>query len=519
MPAVTGYENGYIDIHSVTVYPIVNYLLHFLFGNNYTCRIITHLLGLVHFTMATTDATVVMTSSYNCEPQAFYEDKCLLNTSTRAKYHVTGECVQLWTSSQDIDVNGLSLELECHEDIWKPEVIQRIVTLIFIMTLTLIGNIIIIIVLTCSKYRKLNSRVNIFIINLAIGDLTVCCFTMTTEALFVVFEGAWVLGPIACKVLLYIQTITLASTTFILVAMSCDRFLAICRPLNLPGSRARKSIIFAWIMALVFASPQLLIFKEVPDGIYSDGEIKLYCKSRGYTAWWQRKLYITMMASYILIIPTIVISFCYINVVRVVWRQGKNVTTGSGVTLRRTSNRSIPRAKVKTVKMTLSIILSFIMCWTPYFVVHLIHVWSDYKYDIPETVYVFAETMALLNSALNPILYGCFNIKLKRGLMEIFCPDRIRTDVNQSFATRKQATVDYHCMNVVKNASRCTKAPSTSSNSSHKGDRDPPGGGGRSKETVVDTGDGKNGYKLRVRFFKSDEDNCNIVCPTPSEVL
>jgi neuropeptide S receptor 1 len=341
---------------------------------------------------------------------------------------------------------------------------------------------------------------------------------MTTEALFVVFEGAWVLGAIACKVLLYVQTITLASTTFILVAMSCDRFLAICRPLSLPGSRARKSIIFAWTMSLVFASPQLFIFKEVPDGIYPDGEIKLYCKSRGYTAWWQRKLYITTMSSYILVIPTIIISYCYINVVRVVWRQGKELSAGSGVTLRRTTSRSIPKAKIKTVKMTLSIILSFIMCWTPYFVVHLIHVWSDYQYNIPVTVYVFAETIALLNSALNPILYGCFNIKLKRGLMEIFCPDRLRTEVNHSFTTHAQTAVDYHCMNVVKNSARCTERASSSSTSSHRGDRDIPNGG-RVKETVVDTGDGKNGYKLRVRFFKNGDDKCDVVCPGQNKAL
>ena len=73
--------------------------------------------------------------------------------------------------------------------------------------------------------------------------------------------------------------------------------------------------------------------------------------------------------------------------------------------------KAIPRAKVKSIKMTLTIICVFIMCWTPYFVVHLIHIWSNYTYQIPDSVYALAETMALWNSALNPILYGCFNVK------------------------------------------------------------------------------------------------------------
>jgi hypothetical protein len=73
------------------------------------------------------------------------------------------------------------------------------------------------------------------------------------------------------------------------------------------------------------------------------------------------------------------------------------------------------------LQMTLSIICAYIGCWAPYFVVHLIHIWSEYKYFIPDFVYVSAETVTLVNSAVNPILYGCFNLQLKRGLVEVCC--------------------------------------------------------------------------------------------------
>ena len=92
------------------------------------------------------------------------------------------------------------LKLLNHKDIWTAAVIQRVVMLTVIMLMTLVGNVAIVLVLTCSRYRKLNSRVNVFIVNLAIGDLSVFLFTMTTELLFVVFEGAWVVGAAACKI-------------------------------------------------------------------------------------------------------------------------------------------------------------------------------------------------------------------------------------------------------------------------------------------------------------------------------
>ena len=46
---------------------------------------------------------------------------------------------------------------------------------------------------------------------------------MTTEILFVAF-GEWVLGAIACKIIVYGQIVTLASATFLLTGMAIDRY-------------------------------------------------------------------------------------------------------------------------------------------------------------------------------------------------------------------------------------------------------------------------------------------------------
>ena len=59
--------------------------------------------------------------------------------------------------------------------------------------------------------------------------------------------------------------------------------------------------------------------------MYKTGVIKYACKSVGYTAWWQRKSYFTFLTLYILVIPAVLITYCYVNVVRVVWQSGKQV--------------------------------------------------------------------------------------------------------------------------------------------------------------------------------------------------
>jgi len=88
--------------------------------------------------------------------------------------------------------------------------------------LTLLGNISLIVIIA-SRAELRHKRVSVFLLNLAVGDLMVCFVTMTTEILFVAF-GEWVLGAVACKLIVYAQIVTLASTTFLLTAMSIDRY-------------------------------------------------------------------------------------------------------------------------------------------------------------------------------------------------------------------------------------------------------------------------------------------------------
>jgi len=54
-----------------------------------------------------------------------------------------------------------------------------------------------------------------------------CSYLKAQEWVLEPHLKAWVLGPSMCKLVLYVQIVTLASTTFILTAMSVDRYLAI----------------------------------------------------------------------------------------------------------------------------------------------------------------------------------------------------------------------------------------------------------------------------------------------------
>ena len=76
--------------------------------------------------------------------------------------------------------------------VWSAEVTFRVCVIIILMVATLGGNCALICFTSCSR-RLRRCRVNTFLINLAIGDIMVCVFTMTTEIAFVAF-GEWKFG-------------------------------------------------------------------------------------------------------------------------------------------------------------------------------------------------------------------------------------------------------------------------------------------------------------------------------------
>ena len=179
----------------------------------------------------------------------------------------------------------------------------------------------------------------------------------------------------------------------------------------------------------------------------------------------------TLVCVTLFFIPAILISACYISIVRTIWRKGKamansvNAEATDEQESRRASSRGlIPKAKVKTVKMTFVIIFVFILCWSPYMVYDLLQVLLQallllfisrvfslrFKvYDlIPRNyaVATFFQSLAPLNSAANPLIYCLFSTNIGTKIGNILCcrkkqevlPTGLTTTTNSSTLQQPQ---------------------------------------------------------------------------------
>ena len=75
--------------------------------------------------------------------------------------------------------------------------------------------------------------------------------------------------------------------------------------------------------------------------------------------------------------------------------------------------RFMMSSKRQVVRMSLSVIVGFVACWLPYFVVSLVRIFTDYRYRLSGLLSA-AELLALAHSALNPLIYGVFSARTLR---------------------------------------------------------------------------------------------------------
>ncbi|XP_011056707.1 PREDICTED: cardioacceleratory peptide receptor-like isoform X2 [Acromyrmex echinatior] len=264
------------------------------------------------------------------------------------------------------------------------------------------GNTAVLAGLLLGKRRK--SRMNFFIMQLAFVDLLVGLISVLTDIIWRT-TVAWYAGNIACKLIRFMQAVVTYSSTYVLVALSIDRYDAITRPMNFSGSwwRARALVITAWALSALFSMPIVFLYEEKQIQDTPQCWIDL-----DPTQW---KIYMSLVSFSLFIAPTLIIGGCYTVIVVTIWSQGAALRQGPTRDTRRASSRGlIPKAKIKTVKMTFVIVFVFILCWSPYIVFDLLQVYGHIrKTQTNIAVATFIQSLTPLNSAANPIIYCLFS--------------------------------------------------------------------------------------------------------------
>ncbi|XP_049837149.1 alpha-2C adrenergic receptor-like isoform X1 [Schistocerca gregaria] len=158
---------------------------------------------------------------------------------------------------------------------------------------------------------------NFFIMQLALADLTVGLINVLTDIVTRI-TIVWYAGNVACKIVRFLQAVVTYSSTYMLVALSIDRYDAITHPMNFSGSwrRARALVVTAWGLSFLFSIPSMIFFEEQPI----QGHAQCWID---FPHNWQWQVYMTLVAVALFIVPTVIISACYAVIVFTIWSKSK----------------------------------------------------------------------------------------------------------------------------------------------------------------------------------------------------
>nr|XP_031291390.1 orexin receptor type 2 [Camelus dromedarius] len=289
---------------------------------------------------------------------------------------------------------------------------------------------------------------NYFIVNLSLADVlvTITCLPAT---LVVDITETWFFGQSLCKVIPYLQTVSVSVSVLTLSCIALDRWYAICHPLMFKSTakRARNSIVIIWVVSCVIMIPQAIVMEcsSMLPGLANKTTLFTVCDEH-----WGGEIYPKMyhigffLVTYMA--PLCLMVLAYLQIFRKLWcRQipgtssvvqrkwkplqpvsqprGPGPQTKSRISAVAAEIKQI-RARRKTARMLMVVLLVFAICYLPISILNVLkRVFGMFTHtEDRETVYAwftFSHWLVYANSAANPIIYNFLSVSKIKMLLKL----------------------------------------------------------------------------------------------------
>nr|XP_056711804.1 cholecystokinin receptor type A [Euleptes europaea] len=338
----------------------------------------------------------------------------------------------------------------------------RILLYSLIFLLSVLGNTLVIIVLIRNK--RMRTVTNIFLLSLAISDLMLCFFCMPFTLIPNLLQD-FIFGSTVCKITSYFMGVSVSVSTLNLVAISLERYSAICKPLQSrvwqTKSHASKVIAVTWCLSFTIMTPYPIYSKLVP----LQNSTANMCRFLWPSKVMQQSWYIFQLLI-LFLIPGIVMMIAYGLISLELYRgikfdvsqrkssrERKSSTSssrdedGDGCYLQRSKKKKVPLqplpaslgshkidrprsststanllAKKLVIRMLIVIVILFFICWTPVFSVNTWRAFDTWSATLLLTgaPISFIHLLSYTSACVNPIIYCFMNKRFRMGFLATF---------------------------------------------------------------------------------------------------
>ncbi|XP_033620654.1 D(4) dopamine receptor, partial [Fukomys damarensis] len=251
--------------------------------------------------------------------------------------------------------------------------------------------------MSVASKRALQTPTNYFILSLAAADLLLALLVLPLFVYSEVHGGEWLLSPRLCDVLMAMDVMLCTASIFNLCAISVDRFAAVTVPLNY-GRQGRPQLLLIGATWLLSAAP---VQRPRSSPSTRDPGGPLRRRSHGPATGLPCLLDCAPA-------PGLPRDPCGADCVA--------ADDLPDAALPQQARRR-PRAKItsrerKAMRVLPVVVGAFLVCWTPFFVVHITQALCPACSVSPRLVSA-VTWLGYVNSALNPVIYTIFNAEFR----------------------------------------------------------------------------------------------------------
>ncbi|XP_054166429.1 RYamide receptor-like [Oppia nitens] len=273
------------------------------------------------------------------------------------------------------------------------------------------------------KEKPMQTVTNLFILNLAVGDVLMAALCIPSTFVADLLLHYWPFGSFMCNIVGYSQAVTVFISAYTLIAISIDKYRAILHPLKsrITEMNTKLIIMIIWFISLVTPLPTAILSKLKKMNLNSP---HMTC-IEDWNDNNKRYYYSLTLMSLQYIFPLTVLIYTYVRIAVVLFAKQ---TPGEAEDQR---DQRIRASKRKMIKMMMLCVLSYAVCWLPLNTIILIgdkmpDIW---KHQYIMIIWISSHWLAMSHSSYNPIIIFTMNAKFRLSLKQLFTNRRSQRSI------------------------------------------------------------------------------------------
>ncbi|XP_022100437.1 galanin receptor type 1-like [Acanthaster planci] len=301
---------------------------------------------------------------------------------------------------------GWSAEGSFEDQVW----LRAVYGVIAVLGIT--GNALV--MFTVARVPSLRSLTNMFIVSLAMCDFITSVFLIPLHLGFSIPVPDGVAGDIICRLLLskFPLWTSFVASVLTLTCVTLERYCSIVHPFRYEAlfthRKAIAMIICIWAMAVLMNSYFFYIF-------YSDGG---RCIIQWQSTVWQKFVGVANFCV-IYIFPLSLMGFSYWRIMHNLHKSAQTMRQSTSEGRENQLSRDLLRARKKVVKMLLTVVATFAVCWAPNQFLFFSYM-CGWNLDFSSWYYHASVLIAFCNSCMNPFIYGFQSKQHRKALRRAF---------------------------------------------------------------------------------------------------